>query len=89
MNASRLSRSKIVAASVGVSAALASVFLVGIQVERGSEGTVVSDPGTFTAPATSTMTTGATTTTSPGQASVSAQVATPQLTTTPTSAEPG
>lgn len=62
MNASRLSRSKIVAASVGVSAVLASVFLVALQVERGSEGTVVSDSGT---------------------------VATAQITTTPTSAEPG
>ncbi|MCV7344845.1 hypothetical protein [Mycolicibacterium rhodesiae] len=89
MNASRFPRSKIVAATVGASAALASVFLVAIQVERGSDATVISDPGTVSAPVTNTMTTGVTTSTSPGQPSVSAPVATPQITTTPTSAEPG
>lgn len=88
MDASRQTRSKIVAALVGASAALAGVFLVAIQVERGGES-VVSDPGSFTAPATNTMTTGATTSTSPGQPSVVPSVAAPQITTTPTSAEPG
>ena len=88
MNTSRHTRSKTVAALVGASAALASVFMVAIQVERGGE-TVMSDPGSFTDPATHTLTTGATTSTSPGQPSVPASVATPQITTTPTSAEPG
>src|SRR3954454_10931170 len=89
MNTSRQTRSKIAPALVGLSAAVAGVFMVAIQVERGVGETVMSDPGSFTAPATNTMTTGATTSTSPGQPSVSASVATPQITTTPTSAEPG
>ncbi|MCV7017107.1 hypothetical protein [Mycolicibacterium aichiense] len=70
---------------MGASAASASVFLVAIQVERGSDATVMSDP----APVVNTMTTGVTTSTSPGQPSVTVEVATPQITTTPTSAEPG
>ncbi len=90
MNASRRTRSKIGAALVGASAALAAVFLVAIQVERGGGETVMSDPGSFTVPATTTMTTGATTSTSPGQPSVSASIAAPQITTTPpTSSSPG
>ncbi|AKK25705.1 hypothetical protein [Mycobacterium sp. EPa45] len=89
MNASRQTRSKVVAALVSASAVVAGVFLVAIQVERGGGETVMSDPGSFTVPATNTMTTGATTSTSPGQPSVSASVATPQITTTPTSAASG
>ncbi|KAA0111275.1 hypothetical protein [Mycolicibacterium sp. P1-5] len=89
MNVSRRTRSKGVAALVAASAASAAVFLVAIQVERGGGETVMSDPGSFTVPATNTMTTGATTSTSPGQPSVSASVASPQITTTPTSAAPG
>ncbi|WP_445168143.1 hypothetical protein ACTXG7_01740 [Mycolicibacterium sp. Dal123E01] len=77
-------------ATVGASALLAGgVLLAALQVEQGGAGTVLSDPGSFTAPSTITMTTGATTSTSPGQVIVSPSVATPQITTTPTSAEPG
>jgi hypothetical protein len=89
MNVTRRTRSKGIAALVGASAALAAVFLVALQVERGGGETVMSDPGSFTAPATNTMTTGATTSMSPGQPSTSASVATPQITTTPASVAPG
>ncbi len=88
MDASRRSRSTVIAAALGLSAALAGgVLFAATQVERG--GTVLSDPGSTSAPAPNSMTTGVTTSTSPGQASVSASVATPQITTTPTSATPG
>ena len=90
MNASSNSRLKLGAAIGGVSAALAGgVLFAAVQAERGGTGSVLSDPGTVTAPSTITMTTGATTSTSPGQPSVSASIATPQITTTPTSATPG
>jgi hypothetical protein len=90
MNASPNSRLKLGAAIVGVSAALAGgVLFAATQVQRDGPGTVLSDPGTSTAPTSLTMTTGVTTSTSPGQPSVSASVATPQITTTPTSATPG
>lgn len=90
MNASSNSRLKLGAAVVGASAALGGgVLFAAVHVERGNSPTVLSDPGTVTAPSTVTMTTGETTSTSPGQPSTSASVATPQITTTPTSATPG
>jgi hypothetical protein len=90
MAENRPARSTLVAVTVGASALLAGgVLLAALQVERGGAGTVLSDPGSFTAPATITMTTGATSSASPGAPSTSPMVATPQITTTPTSATPG
>ncbi|WP_133066879.1 hypothetical protein [Mycolicibacterium sphagni] len=90
MDAGRRSRSTTIAAAVGFNAALAGgVLVAATQVERGGPGSVLSDPGSTSAPAPGSMTTGVTTRTSPGQPSASPSVATPQITTTPTSATPG
>lgn len=68
----------------------AGVLTVAVHAERdGNAVTTLSDPGSFTAPSTSTMSTGVTTSTSPGAPSVTATMASPQVTTTPTSAAPG
>ncbi|MBB3600551.1 hypothetical protein FHT40_000184 [Mycolicibacterium sp. BK556] len=89
MKENRPARMTLAAATIGAGAVLAGgALFAAIHVERGS-GTVLSDPGSVTAPSTVTMTTGVTTSTSPGQGSVTPSVATPQITTTPTSATPG
>lgn len=75
------SRAKALSAVVGGSALVAMGALTAALSDEHS-GTIVSDPGTFTSPVTSSMTTGETTKSSAGEPTASGESASPPVTAT-------
>ncbi len=73
---------KALSAVVGGSAIVAMGALAVAATEQGSGGMIVSDPGTFTSPVTSEMTTGETTKSTEVEPTESPEVATPPVTAT-------
>ncbi len=83
-----LQTSKRPTAIIVACSALALGALGVARAEQRDFGAVMSEPTTSTALTSPTMTTGETRTDSPAPTSLETPIATPQITTTPTSAEP-
>ncbi len=77
-----MSNIKTLSAVVGGSAIVAMGALAVAVTDSSGTGTIVSDPGTFTSPVTSEMTTGETTKLTEPEATTSPEVATPPVTAT-------
>lgn len=78
----RRSSIKALSAVVGGSAIVAMGALAVSVTEQGGRGMIVSDPGTFTSPVTSEMTTGETSKSEAAEPTGSPEVATPPVTAT-------